>query len=351
MGFSFAKLNRCLLIAGATLAVAYSAEAQHVGRRPGQVILFSSTDDDGVSSNMPSLAAKPPGMLDLANAVQSPAVKFGAASQAEALPPPQPPPVSPARAQQMQRLLDERKNWALLTPEQILGLPTREKILDIQNRDAFGQPKNETVVAQYYERQEQLRDRTNNGNYGAPDSASRRDFSGDRELQMNQSIWTPAGGRPGNSSLMSQFLNGTPDNRSGSAHAPEILWSKSFNLPPPPPKASPEQQAALEQFQQLLQPHSLPGGTAKSPLLGNPIFPSSSTAPNPAFGQPAAIPIGASFTPLSSGIATPAGLTPLPGILGPTNTVLPAFVPEWKPQAPPWASSAPQLGTIPQRKF
>ena len=61
--------------------------------------------------------------------------------------------------------------------------------------------------------------------------------------------------------------------------------------------------------------------------------------------------MGASFTPLSSGIAMPAGLAPLPGLLGPTNTGLPALVPEWKPQPPPWLSSAPQLGVIPQRKF
>jgi hypothetical protein len=107
----------------------------------------------------------------------------------------------------------------------------------------------------------------------------------------------------------------------------------------------------MAQFQQLLEPHSLPGGTAKAPMLGSPIFSSSSTAPNPAAGPSAVIPIGASYTPLSSGIVMPAGLTPLPGILGPTNVPLPAFAPEWKPQAPPWVSSAPQLGVIPQRKF
>jgi hypothetical protein len=41
----------------------------------------------------------------------------------------------------------------------------------------------------------------------------------------------------------------------------------------------------------------------------------------------------------------------LPGLLGPTNTAPPMVAPEWKPQAPPWQSSAPQLGAIPQRKF
>src|ERR1017187_6620187 len=171
MGFSFANLTRWLLPAGMALAVAYAAQAQHAGGRPGQAILFSSADDDDVSSNMPSLAAKPPGMLDFANAIQSPAANSGAASQVEPPPEPQMPAISPAQAQRMQRLRDERRNWALLTPEEILGLPAKEKIPGVQNLDAFGQPKNESVVMQYYERQEQSRSRTNIDNYGAADSA------------------------------------------------------------------------------------------------------------------------------------------------------------------------------------
>ena len=207
MGFSFANLTRWLLIAGVALAVAYSAEAQHAGRRPGQAILFSSADDDGVSSNMPSLTAKPPGLLDFANAVQSPPRNSGDSSGAEPLPEPQTPAISPAQAQQMQRLLDERKNWALLTPEQILGLPTPEKILGIagsrrlrpaEERDGRGAicMKGRTSCAPA---------RTMSI-YGAADSASRRDFSGDQEPQVISGFWTPAGGRPGNSALMEQFI-------------------------------------------------------------------------------------------------------------------------------------------------
>ena len=173
MAFGFANLVRWAVVAGVALAAASPACAQSAGRRPGQAILFSTTDDDDVSSNMPSLAAKPPGMLDFANAVQSPpSAKSDAAPETELLPP-QTPAISPAQAQQMQRLLDKRKNWALLTPEEIFNLPTPEKILHVPNRDAFGQPKNETVVGKFYERQEHLRDRTNNGNYGAADTAPR----------------------------------------------------------------------------------------------------------------------------------------------------------------------------------
>ena len=251
----------------------------------------------------------------------------------------------------MQQLLDERKNWAFLTPEQILNLPTPEKILNIPDRDAFGQSKNETVMAQYYARQDHLRARTNLDNYGAAVSAPRWGLLKSRDLPMDPNIWTPAGGRPGNSALMDQFLNGPPDNRAAPAQAQESGWSKPFSLPAPVSKPTPEQQAAVEQFQPLPQPHSLSGGAVKTPALGNPIFSSPSTTANPGPGPSAAISAGASYAPLSSGIAVPAGLTPLPGLLGPTNMGLPMFAPERKPQAPPWESSAPQPGVMPQRKF
>ena len=351
MGFSFANLARWLLVAGMTLAVVSAAEAQRAGRRPGQAILFSSPDDNDVSSNMPSLTAKPPETLDFANAIQSPGSVSDATRGTDVVPPAPPPAMSPAQVQRMQRMLDERKNWALSTPEQILGLTTQEKILGIPDRDAAGLPKNDTMVAQYLYRQEHSRARTNNDNYAAADPARGRDFSGGQELQLNPNIWTPAGGKPEIPALMSQFLNGTTDNRSASAPAQDSGWLKSFNLPASPPKATPEQQAALDQFQQLLKPHSPPVGAANVQAFGGPIFSTSPLVPNPAPGPPAAIPKGASFMPLSSGIPMPMGVAPLPGLLGPTNTALPLVAPEWKPQPPPWQSSEPQLGAIPQRKF
>ena len=346
MGFSFANVTRWLLPASVALAAACSTQAQPSGQGPGKAIIFSAPDDDAVSSNMPSLVAKQPGLLDLANTVRSPALNFGAAS----MPAPRLPAVSPSQIQRMQRLLDERKNWTLLTPEEILGLPTREKILGIQDLDAFGQPKNETVIEQYYERQEQLRARTNDYNFGEADSSSQKGLFGVQETQMNPNIWSPAGGKPASSTLMNQVLNGTPDNRTTSARAPENTWPKSFDLPAPSPDHTMEQQAALEQFQQLLQQHSLAGGTAKAPALGSPIFFPMSTTPTSLSGQAVVIPIGASFTPLSSGIAMPTGVTPLPSLLGQNNTAT-TPAPEWKPELPPWMSSAPQPDVIPQRKF
>jgi hypothetical protein len=354
MGSSFENFTRWLLIAGLSLAAAHAAKAQHGGGWVGQAIIFSSADDDGVSSNMPSLAAKPPGMFDLANAVQSPGANSGAATQNE--PPPEPPPtaISPAQVQQMRRLLDEQRNWALLTPEQILGMPTPEKALGISDRDAFGQPKNETVIAQYFKREQQSQVHTNIDNHGAANPAPPWDTSSSPELQMNHNIWAPADSKPGNPTVVDQFLNVNAANNATPAKTQQGGWTKSFNLPSPPPDPTPEQQAAMDQFRQLLQPRTPSEDSAKTPVLGSPIFSPSSTAQAPVaqISEPSpAIPIGASYAPLSDGIAMPTRVTPLPGLLGPTNAPVTALIPEWKPQPPPWMSSGPQLGVIPQRKF
>ena len=309
MGFRFAHLTGWLLLAGMAMTLARVPEAQAAGRRPGQPILFSDADDSTVSSNMPSLAPKPPSSLDFANAIQSPGANLGAASQTGQLPEPAPPAISAAQIQQMQRRQDKQKNWALLTPEQILGLSSPEKVLGLQERNAAGQPKNESVMAQYSERQDRLRTRTNNVNFGLVGLTPRRDFAGDLAPQVNSATWVPAAGRPENPTLKDQFLNGAQDDRAANSQAPASGWSKSFNLPAQP-EPTPEHEAAMEQFRKLLQPHSPPGDTVKSSSLGSPVFGPASTAPAPE--SSAMTPVGASYTPLSSGITVPNGVTPVP---------------------------------------
>lgn len=343
MSFSAAQLNRCLLVLGVAWA-ACSAEAQPAGRRPGQAIIFSSPDDEGVSTNLPSLTAKPPALLDLANTVQSPGANLGAASGAEPAMAPPDPAVYPAPALPMRRRLDQQKNWTQQTPEEILGLPTPKQILGITDRNAPGQAKNETAMARYSDRPDQSQFRTNDDHYGLANLALRRDFSDESELQFNPDIWTPAGGKSDNPVSARQFLNTTMDRRTASVLGAQSGWSKSFNLPAPPPKPTPEQEAAMEQFRQLLEPHAPPGGPAKAEALARPIFAGSAEVPV------AASPLGAAYAPLNSGISTPVGVSPLPRLFNQTNAMT-IYEPAWKPQPPPWASSAPQLDVMPQRKF
>ncbi len=236
----------------------------------------------------------------------------------------------------------------MMTPEEILGLPTQKKILGVTDRDAFGRPKDESVVMQYFDRQDPSQSRTNNGHFGAVGPATRQVLLGGQGLQFNPDIWAGPDGKPGDPELMNPFSTGKTDNRGASAKAPQNDWLKTFNLPAPPPKPTPEQQSALDQFRDLLQPHPASSSAAKGAALTSPLFSSSATAPTVV--PPVTVPIGVSYTPVSSGIGMPAVVQALPSLFNQSNTA-PAFEPAWKAQPPPWVSSVPQLGVMPQRKF
>jgi hypothetical protein len=107
-----------------------------------------------------------------------------------------------------------------------------------------------------------------------------------------------------------------------------------------------EQQASMERFRQMLQPSLNP-----NPAPDTRYFSAAKPAVDPNLTQPDFVPnpAGASFTPLSSSLGRPTGLTPLPGIIAPHAQ--PATIPSWKPQPPPWLSQSPVPTSFPLEKF
>ncbi len=63
----------------------------------------------------------------------------------------------------MQQLLNDRKNWIFMTPEEILGTSTTEKMLQPPERDAFGKEKNPTQLERFLQRESQARNGMTNG--------------------------------------------------------------------------------------------------------------------------------------------------------------------------------------------
>lgn len=350
MASRFTPVKWRLLVFGAAMAVVSPVRAQTAAGR-GEPILFSVPAGDDGTTNTPSLTARSPVLPDFAGAARAPTVSFDAAPQTEPLPAPSVPAVvSPAATEQMQKLLDERRNWTMLTPEEILGLPTPETILGLPERDATGQRTKQTVAERYFERQESQSDTYTNG-YLTADSSAQWNFSSSPSPQFGPVSLAPAKNGAGNTTVMEQFLNSGGNNNSGAAagQTPNAGWPKLFSSPEPPPAPTPEQLAAAAEFQKLLEPRSSP--PAAQTLPDNAIFSAAPAAPGPVLGQPLVNPMGASFTPLSSGISLPAGVPPLPGLFGQTKISITPVAPEWKPQLPPWMSSAPQPGVIPQPKF
>ena len=340
MGFSLAYLKRGLPLAAALVAV-FSVQAQHAAFRPGQSILFSSPENDTVFSNLPSLSPKPPESPDFGNTLQAPP-SFNFSGPSVDTPLPVGVPVfSPAEALRMQELLDRRKNWMLLTPAEIIGATTPEKIMGIQERDAAGRPKNLTALERYTERQNQTPPVNTNAN-----AFPTWNFS-DQQPDTSNSI--PGGlGSPNN--LAGSLFNPAPDNQIFAGQNGNNNWSKLLSSPSPSPVVTLAQQTDMDRFRQLLQPSPSSTAAAATPLLSGIKISLPQTALSSGLGQSALTPVGASFTPLNSGIGKPAEMPKLPSIWSLSLTSPPSAA-AWAPQPPPWLSPTPQPFAVPQRKF
>lgn len=325
----------------AAVAVVSCAQAQ-LFMRPGQAIVFSTPDDGDAASNAPSLAAQPPVTTGFGDTIHAPDFNFKTLpTTSTRLPAPLPTTISPAEA-------DARANWALMTPEEILGIATPGEILQVPEHDADGQQKNPTAVERYYERQNQPQ---TNGSAGfLSDTPSLRgDFQDNEDSRLNANSFNPAGGRFRNpEQLTDPFQKPAPDDGTDAGQNGNAGWSKIFISSATPPVQSPSQAADMAEFQKLLEPSQPSSLTVKSsrPSSDGGFFSPSQTSPDSTFGQPVN-PIGTPFGSLNSAIG---GLPALPGIVGQSATPA-ATVPKWRPQLPPWMSQAPQLGVVPKRQF
>lgn len=341
------------LLAGALTALCWSAVAQNGAPPAGKPIIFSAPVGDNAASNTPSLLPRLSDQPDYAGAVRAPVSVFNMESPSVPLPAPsRAPMLSRAEAQRLQELQDKRENWALLTPEEILGLETSGNPLRTPEQEAADGQKNLTVVERFLQRQRQLRPAVTNG-YG-DNSLSSWDFSGNPGGSTNGSSLNPVRfGLPTTAQILDRFFNNPPANNqfAGQDENQSAGWFKSLGLPPQPAAPTPEQLAERERFRQLLEPGSYSDMAAKSSpgeKFSSSLQPSLGAASDQ---TPAANPVGATFAPLNSGIGRPVGLTSLPGITGPTNWQSSAGLPSWAPQPPPWLLPTPQSFTPPQRKF
>jgi hypothetical protein len=217
-------------------------------------------------------------------------------------------------------------------------------MLQPPERDALGQEKNPTQLERYLERESQLRTGSTNG--WQNDRAS----SDWNLLPDRDNANPPDAGRDNMSAArsFSQLLNGQPNRDDSVNQNGNSGWDAlSQPLPQAATKPDLEQLAAMERFRQMLNPG--PVETVQSSPDSR-FFPAPKPAVDPFLTRPDFVPnpAGASFMPLNSGIARPAGLTPLPGAV---TSFLPAVAaPAWRPQPPPWLLQGPQPFVMPQPK-
>lgn len=323
------------------LVIAMGAMVLSAAAQPsGQSIIFSAPPSDDAQSVTPSLTPPSSQPVTLPSTMQAPVSPFNYSTPNNNLI--LPPPANSAEQQRMKQLLDDRKNWTLMTPEEIFGATPAQKPAE---RDALGQGKNQSQLERYLERENQsLAGRTNGWQNNSPwDLAHAQDRTSPFDSRHNDTADTSQ------SFNFNRLFNGRRNIDASPGQNGNASWD-AFSTPAPqaPVKPNLEQQAAMERFRQLLAPSPAP---AAEPSPDSRFFSAPKPAADPFITQPAflANPAGASFTPLSSGISRPTGLTPLPGITTPVSH--PVAAPSWAPQPPPWVSQTPPPFATPQWKF
>jgi len=329
MDFRVPGLKWPLLVVAAG-AMVLSAAAQQAG----QPIIFSAPPNGTTPSVTPPPASASPQFPSLPDTSRAPSPLFDF-STPDDLPPPPPP--SAAGRQPVKKTAAERKNWLQMTPEEMFGVAPADKNDTAEPVDSL------TPLERFFD-QEKQKQRTAPKDDGQNDRAnSPWDFPHDQNSAGLFGAGRDGTGNPGQNPGRPPgdwWNNGAAPKQNGT-----VSWdSFSASAPQTPEKPNLEQLAAMERFRQLLAPS--PASAVDGKVFSAPIVPIDPNLTQPAF---APNPAGASFTPLSSGIGMPAGLTPLPGIVTPISQ--PAVIPSWTPQPAPWLSQGPQPFAIPQRKF
>jgi hypothetical protein len=338
MNFRVANLKLRLFV-GALSAADLSAVAQNDAAQPGQAIIFSAPQNGGVPATTPSTSPDNSAEQNPQNMSAAPPVIFNFNSPEDA-PPPGPQMVSPAEQLRLQKLQEDRNNWMLMTPEEILGVTTPEKILETPEQRAAAEKL--TTMDRYLARQQQSESPavfTNNwqswNSAPAWDDPRNPENSSPPDLECD--------GRPEKSQgLLDRIMNSSRDDRASEEQSSTYGWDP-FSAPLVLPAQKPAQPAtALNNYLESVAAQS----DAAKVSSGNKFLSIPLSDPN-LEPQPVVNPNGASFTPLSSGIGRPQGLTPLPSLIS-SPVVQPVAQTSL---APPWLSTVPQPFTIPQRKF
>ena len=341
----FRPVNFKLWLAAGVLLAAGAAWAQS-----GQSIIFSKPADHSATPEATDTRIYP-GANNPANASSVPSSLFNEPAMPNPLPPPQ---LSPDEQQRMQKDLQNRKDWTLMTPEEILGVATPESLLLPPDQRPENKDKNLTPLERFMNRQEAERHQAAGTNAnGIANNLVRWDF-----LQKPQD--SPDGSRvealhANNTANVSpywkQFFSTAPENNNPAmAQDNAGIWQRPFGQVTLPSAADNLARIAeMERFRAMLSPGAAPADKA-SP--GSKFLYSSQPLPEAnAQPAPALTPVFNAVTPVSVA-AKPAELTTLKPLSGqPAAKPATAARPSWAPQPPPWLSQTPQPFSPPQREF
>jgi len=312
-----------VMLAAATAAVSAPAQQQQQ-----QTIVFSKPAD------MPAEKAKSylPTISYRVGDFNAPHLLFNNALPAPPAPRPQLNNYNNAAALDA---LNRRKNWTLLTPEEILGIQTPEQILGLPDKNAG---KKLSLEEQFLQRENKaaseahVKDHPGGAAWRAMNDAG--SFAAKEKPEEDASFRQPDQKPEPGTKFFNGFLNASgpeakPDANQGST------WNTAFTQPAQP-KPTTEQQADMERFRALMEPSPPPTPMTPTRFAAAPM-----PAPDPFLqAMPVVNPAGRGVAPLENSFSRPTGLQPLPGISTPPPAPA-ATRPSWQAQPPPWMQPGP----------
>ena len=155
MSFRLSRGQIWLVAASMGLSGLLVGNAQAGEKERGRPIEFSLPKSDEVTTNLHQLTSKKDRLKQLEEDLYKPLESFSPKSSLEGVAAPLPrAPSSPAvPSKRVKELLEKRKNWVFMSPEDMLGAPTVEDVLKTPQFAPDGQEKKELpALERYYER-------------------------------------------------------------------------------------------------------------------------------------------------------------------------------------------------------
>ena len=155
MSFRFTSIHIGLAAATLVLSGVLVGNAQTGRKERGRSIEFSLPKSDEVTTNLHQLTNKKDSLRELEEDLYKPLQSFSPKGSLEGVtaPPPRTPSSSPIQSKRVKVLLERRKNWAFMSPEDLIGAPTVEDVLKTPQIGPEGQEKRELpTLERYYDR-------------------------------------------------------------------------------------------------------------------------------------------------------------------------------------------------------
>jgi hypothetical protein len=155
MSFRFSSLQICLAAATLVLSGVLVGNAQTGRKERGRPIEFSLPKSDEVTTNLHELTSKKDSLKQLEEDLYKPLESFSPKSSLDGVlvPPPRTPSAPAIQSKRVKELLERRKNWVFMSPEDLVSAPSVEDVLKTPQLGPDGQEKKELpTIERYYNR-------------------------------------------------------------------------------------------------------------------------------------------------------------------------------------------------------